>query len=125
MEADGGDPGHAVEVARDVNTSGLTAVALSRQTAFYVDTARALSNIGKDTEALRMLLLAERIAPQRVRLSPLVAETVRALLEKAKRGRGWADFRAVRARRSRLVNAHVAVVHAGEQPDITEWAASI
>jgi transcriptional regulator with XRE-family HTH domain len=93
MEADGGDPGHAVQVARSVDSTGLTAVALSRQTAFYVDTARALSNIGKDAEALRMLLLAERIAPQRVRLSPLVAETVRALLEKAKRGRGWADLR--------------------------------
>lgn len=93
MEADGGDPGHAVQVARDVDSTGLTAVSLSRQTAFYVDTARALSNIGKDSEALRVLLLAERIAPQRVRLSPLVAETVRALLEKAKRGQGWADLR--------------------------------
>jgi hypothetical protein len=91
--ADGADPGEAVTIAREVNSAGIAAIALSRQTAFYVDTARALSNIGRDAEALRMLLLAERIAPQRVRLSPIVAETVRSLLERARRGRGWAELR--------------------------------
>lgn len=91
MGADGGDPSAAVALARTVHPTEVTAI--SRQTAFYIDTARALSNIGKDTDAIRMLLLAERIAPQRVRLSPLVAETVRVLLEKARRGTGWSELR--------------------------------
>lgn len=65
------------------------------QAAFYIDTARALSNINKDTEVLRMLLNAERLAPQRVRLSPLVTETVRHLLEKSRRGTGWTELRAL------------------------------
>lgn len=93
MDADGADPGHAVQVARDADPAGLATISVSRQAAFYVDTARALSNIGKDTEAIRMLLTAERLAPQRVRLSPIVNETVRALLEKAKRGKGWSELR--------------------------------
>ncbi len=95
MHTDGGDPGDAVEVARGVDPTGLAALSRSRQVAFYIDTARALSNIGRDTEALRMLLLAERTAPQRVRLSPLVAETARGLLEKARRGSGTRELRAL------------------------------
>ncbi len=93
MEADGGDPGRAVQVARDADPAGLAVISVSRQTAFYVDTARALSNIGKDSDALRMLLTAERLAPQRVRLSPIVIETARALLERIKRGKGLTELR--------------------------------
>lgn len=93
MEADGLDPGRAVQRARDTDPAGLATVSVSRQAAFYVDTARALSNIGKDNDALRMLLTAERIAPQRVRLSPIVTETVRVLLDKARRGPGWTELR--------------------------------
>lgn len=91
MEADGRDPGHAVEVARGVNPHLVLAV--SRQAAFYIDVARALSNIGKDAEAVRMLLAGERLAPQRVRTSSIVAETLRGALERARRGAGWADLR--------------------------------
>ena len=39
-----------------------------------------------------MLLTAERIAPQRMR-SPLVVETTRGLLERARRGTGWTELR--------------------------------
>ncbi|GAA1656816.1 helix-turn-helix domain-containing protein [Catellatospora bangladeshensis] len=91
MEADGHDPGHAVELARTVNPQLVGAV--SRQVAFYIDLARALSNIGKDTEAVRMLLVGERLAPQRVRTSPIVAETLRGALGRARRGAGWAELR--------------------------------
>lgn len=91
MEADGADPGHAVEIARGVNPQLVKAV--SRQAAFYIDVARALSNTGKDAEAVRMLLVAERLAPQRVRSSPIVAETLRGALERARRGSGWAELR--------------------------------
>jgi hypothetical protein len=95
MNADAGDPRAAVRIARDIDPTGMAAVSRSRQVAFYIDTARALSNINKDTESLRMLLNAERLAPQRVRLSPLVTETARHLLEKARRGAGWTELLAL------------------------------
>ncbi len=95
MNADAGDPGAAVRIARDIDPNGMAAVSRSRQAAFYIDTARALSNINKDKEALGMLLNDERLAPQGVRLSPLVTETVRHLLEKARRGTGWTELRAL------------------------------
>ncbi|MDI1466311.1 helix-turn-helix transcriptional regulator [Catellatospora sp. KI3] len=91
MEADGRDPGRAVEIARTVNPQLVPAV--SRQVGFYIDVARALSNTGKDQEAVRMLLVGERLAPQRVRLSPIVAETLRGALERARRGAGWTELR--------------------------------
>lgn len=91
MEADGQDPGHAVEIARGVNPQLVGAT--SRQVAFYIDLARALSNVGKDTEAVRMLLVGERLAPQRVRTSPIVAETLRGALDRARRGAGWTELR--------------------------------
>lgn len=65
---------------------------VSRQAAFYLDTARALAHVRKDTEALRMLLTTERLAPQRMR-APLVRETARGLLERARRGTGWTELR--------------------------------
>ncbi|WP_018254679.1 helix-turn-helix domain-containing protein [Salinispora mooreana] len=91
MEADGNDPGHAVQIARGVTPHLVPAV--SRQAAFYIDLARALSNTGKDIEAVRMLLVGERLAPQRVRNSPIVAETLRGALDRARRGSGWAELR--------------------------------
>jgi transcriptional regulator with XRE-family HTH domain len=91
MDADGQDPGRAVELGRSVTPHLVPAV--SRQTAFYIDIARALSNIGKDVEAVRMLLTAERLAPQRVHMSPIVSETVRGMLERARRGAGWNELR--------------------------------
>jgi hypothetical protein len=39
-----------------------------------------------------MLLTAERMAPQRLRI-PLVIETARSLLERARRGAGWTELR--------------------------------
>jgi transcriptional regulator with XRE-family HTH domain len=91
MGADGNDPGHAVDIARGVIPQQVTAV--SRQVAFYIDVARALSNTGKDQEAIRMLLVGERLAPQRIRTSPIVAETLRGALERARRGAGWTELR--------------------------------
>jgi hypothetical protein len=91
MEADGHDPGRAVEIARTLNPKLVTAT--SRQAALYIDYARTLSNIGKNTEAVRVRLIAERLAPQRVRRSPIVAETLRGALERARRGTGWAQLR--------------------------------
>jgi transcriptional regulator with XRE-family HTH domain len=90
MEADGDSPGRAVEIARTTNSRAVPKVA--RQAAFYLDTARALAHVRKDSEALRMLLTAERLAPQRMR-APLVRETARGILERARRGTGWTELR--------------------------------
>lgn len=79
-----GDPAAAVLVA---------AIGRSRRIAYFIDTARALTAIGKDREALRMLLVAEREAPQRIQLSPVVAESVRTMLERSRRGQGWSELR--------------------------------
>jgi len=96
MEVDGGDPGRAVEIARDTKVVVLEST--SRQAAFYLDTGRALAACRKDAEALRMLLAAERIAPQRLRLSPFAAETVRALLERSQRSAAGAQLRGLCSR---------------------------
>jgi predicted RNA-binding protein YlqC (UPF0109 family) len=37
---------------------------ISRQFAFYSDTGRVLARSGRDAEALRMLLTADRLEPQ-------------------------------------------------------------
>ncbi|MEV6969266.1 helix-turn-helix domain-containing protein [Hamadaea sp. NPDC051192] len=81
METDGGDPGRAVTLARAVNPQAVPSP--SRQAAFYLDTARALARSESDKQALRMILAAERIAPQKVHSAPLVAELVRLLLHRA------------------------------------------
>jgi transcriptional regulator with XRE-family HTH domain len=92
MEADGGDPGRAVEIAHGTNPSAVQAV--SRQVTFHVDTARALARLrGRDEGALRHLLTAERMGPQMVRSSALVRETARALLERAQRDAVGAQLR--------------------------------
>jgi transcriptional regulator with XRE-family HTH domain len=90
MDADGDDPGKAVELARTTNPQRVNSA--TRHAAFYLDTGRALARIRKDQEALRMLLLAERMAPQRMQ-SPLVVEMVRSLRERARRGSGWTELR--------------------------------
>jgi len=83
IEADGGDPGHAVEIARATNP--LVIASASKQAAYYMDTGRALAALGRDPEAIRMLVTAERLAPQRVRHNPLAVETARILLERVQR----------------------------------------
>jgi hypothetical protein len=90
MEVDGGDPGRAVEIAQKTNPSVVTP---SRQAAFYSDTGRALARIRKDREAIRYLLTAERLTPQRVRSSRLVQETARALLDRSQRHAGGSELR--------------------------------
>lgn len=82
METDGGEPGRALEIAQHTNP---TTVATWRRVGFSCDTARALARVRKDQEAIGFLLMAERMAPQAVRSSPLVRETARSLLERSRR----------------------------------------
>jgi len=83
MEADGGDPGKAVAMANETQAEQVASV--SRRATFYLDVARALAATGRDPEAVRMLAAAERLAPARTRANPLAAETVRFLLDRARR----------------------------------------
>jgi len=83
MEADGGDPGKAVAMANETQAEQVASV--SRRATFYLDVARALAATGRDPEAVRMLAAAERLAPARTRANPLAAETVRSLLDRARR----------------------------------------
>ncbi len=82
--ADTGDPAQAIAIAATVD---LTATRVnSRLVFFHTDLARACAALrGRDQDAVRHLLIAERIAPQHVHSSPLVKETTRALLDRAQR----------------------------------------
>jgi transcriptional regulator with XRE-family HTH domain len=74
--------GKAVETASRLDVATLPAV---RTVYLYTDLARALTDVRRDDEALRMLLTAERVAPQHTRSSAAARETARVLLRKARR----------------------------------------
>jgi transcriptional regulator with XRE-family HTH domain len=84
LGVDAGDPGEAVEIALNTNPGSLSD-ARGRQVSFYTDTARGLARLGRDEDATRYLLTAERLAPQRVRSAPLIQETARGIRERANR----------------------------------------
>lgn len=81
-QIDTGRPGAAVETATGLDVASLPAV---RTVYLYTDLARALTDVRRDDEAVRMLLTAERVAPQHTRSSAAARETARALLHKARR----------------------------------------
>ncbi|MEV6303676.1 helix-turn-helix transcriptional regulator [Actinoplanes sp. NPDC051861] len=92
IEVGNGDPGRVVEIARRTDPAAVPAGV--RQVFYYADTARALTRIGgRDREAIRFLLTAERVAPQHVRTSDEIAETVRVLLERSRRQAGGTELR--------------------------------
>lgn len=86
VEVDTRHPGQALETAKRVNVGQLLP---TRKVAFYVDRARALADLGRSDDAKRMLLTAERVAPQHARSSTAVRVTARALLHRA----GGSDLR--------------------------------
>lgn len=81
-QIDTGRAGDAVETAAGVEVAELPAV---RQVYLYTDLARALTDVRRDDDAVRMLLTAERVAPQHTRSSAAARETARALLHQARR----------------------------------------
>jgi hypothetical protein len=94
IEVDDGDPARVVEIARRTDPAAIPAGI--RQVFYYADTARALTRIGgRDREAIRFLLTAERIAPQHVRTSTELADTVRILLNRSRRQAGGTELRAL------------------------------
>ena len=52
-----------------------------------------LARINRDREAIRMLITAERLGPQRVRNSPEAIECARTLLERSRRAAAGAELR--------------------------------
>jgi transcriptional regulator with XRE-family HTH domain len=97
IEADGGDPGRAAEIARTTNPAALPFG--FRQVYYYADTARALARLrGRDREAVRFLLTAERLAPQHVHTSALIRETTRTLLDRSHRSAAGTELRGLAER---------------------------
>jgi transcriptional regulator with XRE-family HTH domain len=71
----------------------------NRRATMFADWGRCLAQTRKhDDQAMAALLRAEAIAPQRVRLSPLVRETVGSMLRRARRSAGGRDLQAFAAR---------------------------
>lgn len=92
IEVDGDDPGRAAEIAQATNPA--TIAAGCRQVFYYADAGRAYARLrGKDREAIRYLLTAERIAPQHVHSSSLARETTRALLDRSRQQAGGTQLR--------------------------------
>lgn len=75
-----GDVAYVVEHGPDVSVENMP---VERAVAHRIDVARALSLVAQDDEALRYLLDAERDAPQTVRHSAAVRETVRTMHRRA------------------------------------------
>lgn len=78
-QLDTGRAGNAIETAASISVTGLPAV---RQVYFWLDQARAHLTVGREREAVRMLLAAERIGPQHARSSTAARETARGLLRR-------------------------------------------
>ncbi|MFI5936045.1 helix-turn-helix domain-containing protein [Actinoplanes sp. NPDC051494] len=92
IEVDDGDPALVVDIARRTVPAAIPAGL--RQVFYYADTARALARIGgRDREAIRFLLTAERIAPQHVRTSAELAATTRVMLDRSRRQAGGSELR--------------------------------
>jgi transcriptional regulator with XRE-family HTH domain len=92
MRVESGDPHQALVAAQTVDMSAVQAK--SRLVFFHTDLARAYAGLrSRDDDAIRHLRIAERLAPQHVHTSPLLQETTRALLDRAKRRAGGAALR--------------------------------
>ena len=75
-----GDVAWAAEHGPDVDAGGLP---VERQVTHLVDTALALAHLARDTDAVGLLLTAERQSPALVRHSSTVRETVKAMYRRA------------------------------------------
>jgi len=87
-----GEPGRVPELARAVDVAAIPSA--GRQATFYGDVGRGLASIrGREAQAVEALRRAERLAPQRVRTSPFVRETVTDLMRRARRDAGGRELR--------------------------------
>jgi hypothetical protein len=94
---EGGRPGKAVELARAIDPAQIHST--SRRAQFHIEYGSALASSRRaDGEALAQFINAERVAPQRIRLSPVVRETVGAMLRRARADAGGAHLRQLASR---------------------------
>ncbi len=85
LAAERGEGGKVAEIASNVDPACLPP-SRERRSAFYVDLGRGLAaERGRRGDAVAALRIAEEIAPQKVRINPLVRETVGDLLYQARR----------------------------------------
>jgi len=97
LALEAGEPGRAVELARGFRPGAINST--SRLAAFHIDFGSALAaGRRNDAEALAEFVHAERVAPQRVRLSPVVRDTVGAMLRRARADAGGDMLRGLAAR---------------------------
>jgi transcriptional regulator with XRE-family HTH domain len=92
VDLDLGEPGQALETARGVQVGGMLP---TRQVAFYIDMARGLADVQHNQDAVRMLLTAERTAPQFARSSTAARVVARSLLTQAQRSAGGSELRGI------------------------------
>ncbi|GAA2708741.1 hypothetical protein GCM10010429_22300 [Micromonospora olivasterospora] len=78
-QLDTGRPEEALRTATGVVVADLPAV---RQVYFWLDMARAMTAAGRERDAVRMLLAAERVGPQHARSSTAAREIARGLLRR-------------------------------------------
>lgn len=79
LSTDLGLHAQAAHAGREVDP--MVIAAPGRQAAYYADLGRSLAHLrGHDAAAVAALVRAEAIAPERIRLNPLVCDAVRALL---------------------------------------------
>jgi len=97
LALEAGEPGRAVKLARGFQPGAINST--SRLAAFHIDFGSALAaGRRNDAEALAEFVHAERVAPQRVRLSPVVRDTVGAMLRRARADAGGDVLRGLAAR---------------------------
>jgi transcriptional regulator with XRE-family HTH domain len=97
VNLDTGEPGRALETARGVQVGEMLP---TRQVAFYIDMARGLADVHHEQDAVRMLLTAERTAPQFTRSSTAARMVARSLLTQARRTAGGSELRGLAERMS-------------------------
>ncbi len=94
---EGGEAGKAIEMARAIDPQRI--LSTSRRAQFHIEYGSALAASRRaDAEALAQFVNAERVAPQRVRLSPAVRETVGAMLRRARADAGGMHLRNLASR---------------------------
>jgi hypothetical protein len=76
---DGGESGYAAEIAAETNPEIIGAS--MRIVDFHTELARAYARLrGRESDAVRQMLVAERVAPQHLYTSPIARETARHLI---------------------------------------------
>jgi transcriptional regulator with XRE-family HTH domain len=91
-----GEGGRVGEIARTIRPQTITSK--SRQAAFWSELGRGYAQDRRDDRAVQAIHIAERLAPQRIRASTTVRETVGNILRRARRESGGRELRSLARR---------------------------